>query len=146
MWISKAISNIQILIKGAEIVYDVFLTVYGSRLHLYKISLEMSFDHNSFHLHEIETSKTKVMAINKHQINNRDEFWFRKQHQKANPKHTDYQGSLLYDTSLLIIYEILVGIYVKQKDCNLPCKTYPESWIVFFLVFQIWYIWYMIET
>ena len=92
MWVSKAISNIQILIKGAEIVYAVFINVYGSRLHLSEIGLEMSFDHNSFHLHEMETSKTKVMAINKQYINKKDEFWFRKQHQKANLKHTDFQS------------------------------------------------------
>ena len=92
MWVSKAISNIQILIKGAEIVYAVFITVYGSRLHLSEIGLEMSFDHNSFHLHEMETSKTKVMAINKQYINNQDEFGFRKQHQKANLMHTDCQS------------------------------------------------------
>ena len=113
VWVTKAIRNIHLLIKGAEIVYDVFITVYGSRLHLYKISLEMSFDHNSFHLHEMETSKTKVMAINKQQINNRDEFWFRKQHQKANPKHTDYQGFPLYNTNVLIMNELLDGTYAK---------------------------------
>ena len=73
MWVSKAISNIQILIKGAEIVYAVFINVYGSRLHLSEIGLEMSFDHNSFHLHEMETSKTKLMAINKQYINKQDE-------------------------------------------------------------------------
>ena len=70
----KATYKVQILIKGAEIVYAVFITVYGSRLHLSEIGLEMSFDHNSFHLHEMETSKTKVMAINKQYINNQDEF------------------------------------------------------------------------